>query len=70
MIDETEGGKQMGNEGNDWTTQTLAEAAGVTDAYIRYLLIKGDLQGEKFSRVWRIPYAVGLQWLQSRKRTP
>ena len=64
------GGEQMENEGSDWTTQTLAAEAGVTDAYIRYLLIKGDLQGEKFSRVWRIPYVVGLQWLQSRKNTP
>ena len=50
----------------DWTTQTLARAAGVTDSYIRYLLTNGYLRGEKFSRVWRIPYEVGRQWLESR----
>jgi len=53
--------------GADWTTATLAKAAGVTDSYIRYLLTNGLLRGEKFSRVWRIPYATGQQWIEERK---
>ena len=54
--------------GQDWNTVTLAQAAGVTDAYIRYLLLNGTLQGEKFSRVWRISYEVGRQWLEGRQK--
>ena len=54
--------------GQDWDTITLARAAGVTATYVRYLLSQGTLQGEKFSRVWRIPYEEGLRWLESRQK--
>ena len=54
--------------GQDWNTATLSQAAGVTDAYIRYLLLHGILQGEKFSRVWRVSYEEGLRWLESRQK--
>jgi len=68
MTDETEGGAQMENPGNDWTAQTLAGAAGVTDAYIRHLCILGTIQGEKFGYQWRIPYVEGVRWMEQRKR--
>jgi len=54
--------------GQDWDTITLARAAGVTATYIRYLLSQGTLQGEKFSRVWRISYEEGQRWLESRQK--
>ena len=50
----------------DWNTRTLAEAAGVTDSYVRLLLLQGKLHGEKFGHIWRIPYEEGRQWLESR----
>ena len=54
------------NDGQDWTAQSLAEAAGVTDAYIRYLLLNGTLTGDKFGYQWRIHYVEGKRWLASR----
>jgi len=55
------------NTMKDWTTQTLAKAAGVTDSYIRLLLTQGQLRGEKFGYMWLIPYEVGQRWLDERK---
>jgi excisionase family DNA binding protein len=37
-----------------WTVQELAQKAGVTDGYIRRLLIDGELKGEKFGTQWMI----------------
>jgi len=51
------------------TTKEAAEVAGVTDAYIRQLLIEDKkLHGEKFGKVWVISRAELERWLASRKR--
>ena len=49
-----------------WTTQELAQAADVTDAYIRYLLLNDQLQGDKFGRAWRIRDAEAQRFLEQR----
>jgi len=66
MDNQTTGGNPMG-EGRDWTAQTLAAAAGVTDAYVRHLCILGAIKGEKFGYQWRIPYAVGQRFIEERQ---
>lgn len=50
-----------------YTTVELAQTAGVTDAYIRYLLLRGKLTGEKRGRDWFIPVEEGRRWLASRR---
>ena len=51
-----------------WTTVDLAEAAGVSDAYIRQLLLAHKMPAAKAGRVWIIPYEVGQHWLDHRAR--
>jgi excisionase family DNA binding protein len=50
------------------TTQEAAEIAGVSDAYIRQLLLEGKrLRGEKFGRQWMIQRAELERWLKERQ---
>ncbi len=50
-----------------WSTKQLAEAAGVTDAYIRRLLIDGRLDGYKLGREWLIPEEEAQRFIAERK---
>lgn len=51
------------------TTQEAADIAGVSDAYIRQLLIEGrKLHGEKFGRQWVIARSELERWLRVRER--
>jgi excisionase family DNA binding protein len=52
-----------------WTTQELAAAAKVSDAYIRQVLLAHRLKAVKAGHVWIIPYADGQRWLEQRKTT-
>jgi excisionase family DNA binding protein len=50
----------------EWTTGELAEAAGLTDARIRQLLLGGDLRGYKLGRDWRVSDGEARRWLEER----
>ena len=50
------------------TTKEAAALAGVTDSYIRRLLIEGTLKGRKLNNwVWLVPVAEVRQWVDRRK---
>jgi excisionase family DNA binding protein len=51
----------------EWTTKQLAEAAGVSTAYLRQLLLAGTLKGQKVGRDWLIFDRDAQRWLASRK---
>ncbi len=51
----------------DWTTNELAEAAGVDTSYLRHMLLDGRLMGRKRGRDWLIPYEEGQRWLERRR---
>jgi len=51
-----------------WTTAELAEAAGLSDARIRQLLLAKEIQGYKAGRDWRIADHVARTWLAQRER--
>ncbi len=52
----------------EWTTKELADAAGVTDARIRQILIEGkELQGRKIGPMWVIPDREAKRWLRDRQ---
>jgi excisionase family DNA binding protein len=54
-------------ERKEWTTQDLAEAAGVSTAHIRRLLIDGrELRGYKLGRDWRVRGSEARRWLSER----
>lgn len=58
----------MGETQTDWTTGRLAEAAGVSDAYIRRLLIDKRIRGKKIAdRVWLVPHHEAVRWLEERE---
>lgn len=50
-----------------YTTEELAEAAGVSDVYIRQLLVKGKLCGLQIGIKWLIPAETALSWLCERR---
>jgi excisionase family DNA binding protein len=50
----------------EWTTGELAEAAGLTDARIRQLLLGGQLEGYKLGRDWRVGDEEARRWLTER----
>jgi excisionase family DNA binding protein len=51
-----------------WGTIELAEAAGVTESYIRRLARAGKFPGAyQVGRVWLIPAHVGDAWLKERQ---
>ncbi len=55
-------------EPNDWTTATLAQAAGLTTARIRQILIAGrDLRGRKLGRDWFVYDEEARAWLAARE---
>ena len=60
--------ESKGNNRGAWTTAELAEAAGVTDARIRQLLIEGELHGYKAGRDWRVADQVAREWLSRRHK--
>jgi hypothetical protein len=50
-----------------WTVKQLAEAAGVTTARVRQLLIDGrGLRGQKVAGVWLVRDAEARRWLRER----
>ena len=51
-----------------FTTTELAKRAGVSDAYIRRLLIDGKLTGQKLGPWWVISVDVAQKWLEDRQR--
>jgi excisionase family DNA binding protein len=53
--------------GLDWTTKQLAQAGGVSSAYLRQLLIAGELRGRKLGRDWLIPDREAEKWLSNRR---
>ncbi len=53
-----------------FTTKELSRTAGVSDAYLRQLLIAGKLAGYKQGRDWFIPADVAQRWLEERKVKP
>ena len=57
----------MSERTSPYTTNELGKEAGVSDAYIRRLLIAGKLTGEKVGRDWLIPVDVGRAWLTERR---
>ena len=50
------------------TTRQLAERAGVTQAYIRQLCIRGVIKAEKPGRDWLIPDEEAEHWLSRREK--
>jgi len=53
---------------DDLTTRDAAQEAGVTDGYIRALLIDGTLRGHKLNGwLWIIDRRSFDEWLASRK---
>jgi excisionase family DNA binding protein len=54
------GGEEM------WTAQQLAKRAGVSDAHIRRLLIRGEIEGEKFGHIWSVSDDEAARWLGER----
>ena len=51
-----------------YTTSELAQAANVTDRYIRQIVNEGKLSGQKYGNTWLIPAEVGQAWLRERRR--
>jgi len=59
--------EQIESQHDDWTTETLAQAAGISQtSYIRRLCLNGTLQARKLGRDWIIAYEEGLRWLTAR----
>lgn len=52
----------------EWTTNDLAKAAGLSTAYIRQLILRGQLQARKLGRDWVIADHVAKRWLQEREQ--
>ncbi len=52
-----------------WTVSELARAARVSVGYIRQLLLRGKLRGEKFGPIWRISDREARRWLQERRES-
>lgn len=49
-----------------WLVAELKEAAGISGARIRQLLIAKRIKGNKAGQVWTIPYLEGQRWLGQR----
>lgn len=52
----------------DWTVKELAEEAGVSRSWVRYLLIDGKLEGHKRAGAWFIPDSEAKRWLEERRQ--
>ncbi|MBX2997784.1 MAG: helix-turn-helix domain-containing protein [Caldilineaceae bacterium] len=53
---------------NPWSVTELADAAGVSEVYIRRLCADGRIQAAQVGKTWVIPREVGDQWLASRRK--
>jgi excisionase family DNA binding protein len=51
-----------------YTSEELAEEAGVSDVYIRQLLVKGKLAGLQIGIHWLIPAEEAILWIEERRR--
>lgn len=51
-----------------YTSEELAEAAGVSDVYIRQLLVKGKLAGLQIGIHWLILAEDATTWISERRR--
>ena len=51
-----------------WTVTELEQAANVSDARIRQLLLSGQLEGFKHGPLWAIPDSEAHRYLESRKK--
>ena len=51
----------------NWTVTELSEAANLSDARIRQLLLSGQLDGFKLGPIWAIPDSEARRYLESRK---
>ncbi len=51
------------DEQEDWSAETLSQAAKVSSSYVRRLCRKGILRCRKFAGSWLIPYQEGQRWL-------
>jgi excisionase family DNA binding protein len=58
----------MDERTDPYTTTELAEAAGVSNTYVRRLVREGQLEGKKMGRDWLIPAGVGRAWLDKRRQ--
>ncbi len=57
------------SDSREVTTKEAAALAGVTDSYIRRLLIVGTLKGRKLNNwTWLIPRREVEQWIANKKR--
>lgn len=52
---------------NPWSASELADAAGVSGAYIRRLCMEGKITAALVGKSWVIPREVGNQWLAERR---
>jgi len=50
----------------EWTADTLAQAASVSAVYIRRLCKRGTIKARKFGWAWLIPHEEGRRWLDER----
>jgi len=48
----------------DWSAETLSQAAKVSSSYVRRLCRKRILRCRKFAGSWLIPYQEGQRWLE------
>ena len=51
-----------------WTVTELAQAANVSDARIRQLLLIGQLEGFKHGPLWAIPNSEAQRYLENREK--
>lgn len=57
----------MSERTKPYSAQELAHEAGVSDAYIRRLLIDGKLAGQKLGPIWMISAEEGRRFLTQKK---
>jgi len=57
----------MNESNNLLTTKEAAKLAGVSDSYIRYMLIDGTLKGRKLNDwMWLVPESEVRRWMEKR----
>jgi excisionase family DNA binding protein len=53
----------------NWTTTEVAKVAGLTQAYIRELILAGKIRAEKVGRDWIISDNEVLRFLEQRRQS-
>lgn len=53
-----------------YSTKEVAELTGLTDTTIRSYIYRGQLEAERFDRVYMIKQEALDQWLKERKEKP